>query len=79
MSRARILFIFPLLVSLAMLLSAPALAQFGASLQGTVTDPSHSAVPNVIVDLKNVATSQVRTTIRHRKAFFDLAFMSPLP
>jgi hypothetical protein len=31
-------------------------------LQGTVTDPSQSAVPNVTVELKNVATSIVRTT-----------------
>jgi len=34
----------------------------GATLQRTVTDSTNAAVPNVTVDLKNVATGAVRTT-----------------
>ena len=44
----------------------------GATLQGTVTDPSDSAVPNVTVELKNVATGAVRKTLSTAEGIFRL-------
>src|SRR5207244_9483699 len=42
----------------------------GATLQGTVTDSSQAAVPNVTVELKNIATGIVRTTTSASEGIF---------
>lgn len=55
-----------------------ALAQTtGATLQGTVTDPSNSAVPNVAVELKNVATGIVRKTLSTSEGIFRFNSVDP--
>ncbi len=41
-------------------LTAPLRAQFTSSIQGTVTDPSHAAVPSASVRVTNVATGESR-------------------
>ena len=49
----------------------------GATLQGTVTDPSDSAVPNVTVELKTVATGVVRKTIPAADGIFRFNSLEP--
>src|SRR5512139_447189 len=49
----------------------------GATLQGTVTDPSDLAVPNVTVELRNVATGVVRTTIATSEGIFRFNSVAP--
>src|SRR5207248_2726913 len=49
----------------------------GATLQGTVTDPSNSAVPNVTVELRNVATGAVRTTVATSEGIFRFNSLEP--
>ena len=52
-------------------------AQNGATLQATVTDPSDLAVPNVTVELKNVATGAVRTTTSTTEGIFRFNGVTP--
>jgi len=55
-----------------------ALAQnTGATLQGTVTDPSNAAVPNVIVELRDAATGTVRTTVATAEGIFRFNSVAP--
>ena len=55
-----------------------ALAQTtGATLQGTVTDPTDSVMPNVTVELKNVATGIVRTTTATSEGIFRFNSVAP--
>ncbi len=49
----------------------------GATLQGTVTDSSDSAVPNVKVELKNVASGVVRTTESTSEGIFRFNGVPP--
>ena len=49
----------------------------GATLQGTVTDSSQGAVPNVAVEMKNVATGVVRSTLATSEGIFR--FNSVIP
>src|SRR6266568_8280090 len=42
----------------------------GATLQGTVNDSSQAAVPNVAVEMKNVATGIVRMTLATSEGIF---------
>ena len=67
MTRNRVLFVL-LLVAAA---CGCALAQTtGATLLGTVNDSSQGAVPNVAVELKNVATGVVRATLATSEGIF---------
>jgi hypothetical protein len=49
----------------------------GATLQGTVTDPSDSAVPNVTVELKNVGTGVVRKATPASDGIFRFNSLEP--
>jgi hypothetical protein len=49
----------------------------GATLQGTVTDPSGLAVPGVTVELKNVATGVARTTTANPEGVFRFNGVQP--
>ena len=55
-----------------------ALAQnTGATLQGTVVDPTNLAVPNITVELKNVATGAIRTTKATAEGIFRFNGVEP--
>src|SRR5258708_11993368 len=49
----------------------------GATLQGTVNDSSQAAMPNVTVEMKNLATGIVRTTTSTSEGIFR--FNSVIP
>ena len=49
----------------------------GATLQGTVTDPSDLAVPNQTVELKNVATDAVRSGKTTEEGIFRFNSLAP--
>jgi hypothetical protein len=49
----------------------------GATLQGTVTDPSNLAVPNVKVELKNAATGAIRSTVATGEGIFRFNSVEP--
>ena len=48
-----------------------------AILQGTVTEPSNSAVPNVAVELRDVATRVVRTATASSEGIFRFNRAAP--
>ena len=49
----------------------------GATLQGTVTDPSDLAVSNVTIELKNAATGVSRTTVATTEGIFRFNSVEP--
>src|SRR6185437_10276490 len=49
----------------------------GATLQGTLNDPSGLAVPNQTVDLKNVATNAVRVVKTTTEGIFRFNALDP--
>ena len=49
----------------------------GATLQGTLNDPSDLAVPNQTVDLKNVATNAIRTVKTTSEGIFRFNVLEP--
>jgi len=53
------------------------LAQFGAGLQGTVTDPSGAVVPNAAVTLTNNETRQKFTTVAGGEGFYRFTGLAP--
>jgi len=67
-----------LLAAAALLLCIPASAQFEAgSVVGTVKDPTGLAMPNVVVELRSVATNVTRQTVTSAAGYFD--FVAVLP
>lgn len=55
----------------------PARAQFGASLGGTVLDPSGAAVPNAMVTLIDTGTQQTQTKTTNDTGFFIFSALPP--
>ncbi len=53
------------------------MAQTFATLQGTVTDPSDAAVPGVTLELKNIATGAIRTTVSTGEGIFRFNSLEP--
>ncbi|MGA8030112.1 MAG: carboxypeptidase regulatory-like domain-containing protein, partial [Bryobacteraceae bacterium] len=60
----------PRILALLCLASLPALAQFSASLQGTVTDPSGAVVPGAHVKLLNNGTQATQETTASDQGFY---------
>src|SRR5690349_7101205 len=56
---------------------APARAQFGASLGGTVLDPSGAAIPNATVTLTNPATQQTQTKTTNATVYYIFNQLPP--
>jgi len=72
-SRMLALLFIPLL-----LLIAPALhAQFGGSLNGTVTDQSGAVIPGATVVLTNPATQAAKTTTTNATGFYTFTELAP--
>jgi hypothetical protein len=55
----------------------PLLAQFGASLEGTVSDSSGAVVPNASITLTNNGTQRTQTTKAGSDGFYRFAGLSP--
>jgi hypothetical protein len=67
-------------VVLAILICVPVHAQVaGATLSGTVTDPSGGAVPNAKVSIKNMATGVVRDLTTDQAGFYSAPNLLPGP
>src|SRR5258708_2653208 len=61
-----------------MLFSVPAHAQVaGATLSGTLTDPSGSGVPNATVSIKNTATGIARNVATNETGFYSVPNLTP--
>ncbi len=58
-------------------LAHTATAQFSASLQGTVTDPSGAVIPNATVTLTQTDTQQVRTTTTTGSGTYSFSSLAP--
>jgi Carboxypeptidase regulatory-like domain/TonB dependent receptor len=67
----------PLLVLSILFLSSAALAQYGASLQGTIEDKSGAAVVGANVTITNQATGVSRTTVSSDSGFYRVAGLAP--
>ena len=66
------------LVLFSLLVSVPARAQVaGATLSGTVTDPSGSGVPNATVTIKNTATGIAREVTTDTAGFYGVPNLTP--
>lgn len=66
------------LILLSMIFSVPAHAQVaGATLSGTLTDPSGSGVPNATVSIKNTATGIARTVTTDDTGFYSVPNLTP--
>jgi hypothetical protein len=55
----------------------PLAAQFNASIQGTVTDPSRAVIPNATVTVTNQGTQTVRTTQTTGSGFYRVGELPP--
>jgi len=66
------------LVLLSMIFSIPAHAQVaGATLSGTLTDPSGSGVPNATVSIKNTGTGIARAVTTDDTGFYSVPNLTP--
>jgi hypothetical protein len=65
------------LVALIALGTTPVFAQFGASLGGTVLDPSGAAIPNATVTLINAGTQQTRVKTTNETGYYVFNELSP--
>ena len=77
MSRTRILFHVELMLSLVFLMAAPALAQYGASLQGTVSDKSGAVVAGAAVTVTNQETGVAHRAVTGDTGFYRVAALVP--
>ncbi len=77
MSTARMLFVFVLLTSFLTLLSAPARAQYGAGLQGTVQDKSGAIVANASVTATDNGTGIVHAATTNSSGFYRISELPP--
>lgn len=77
MSHIRILFHVALMLSLVLLVAAPAFAQYGASLQGTVTDKSGAVVAGATVTIINQATGVSRNSVTGNSGFYRITGLAP--
>lgn len=64
-------------VLLFMLLAVPMYAQFNASLQGTITDPSGALVPNAKITITNQETGVTRSSVSTQEGFYRIGALPP--
>src|SRR5947209_16317298 len=64
-------------IALVFLASVSAFAQFSASIQGTVTDPSGAIIPNATVTATNQATGQVTNVQTTGSGVYRVAGLQP--
>lgn len=77
-TRARLLLSRAALAALfVLLLSPPALAQFSASVQGTVTDPNGAVVPGATVTLTSTETRRAQQTTASEEGFYRFSGLTP--
>lgn len=70
--------IIRILVFLCSFCSGMLLAQdFRATLNGTVTDSSKSSIPNVVVQVTNVATNEVASATTNNQGNYTIPFLKP--
>ena len=69
----RSLFLLATLFSAVVVLAPSAWAQENATITGTVVDPTGAVVPNVVINLTNVATSQVRQAASNNSGIYTFA------
>src|SRR5579862_6830141 len=77
MSHSRLLLIVLLLMSFFTMLSVPALAQYGAGLQGTVQDKSGAVVANATVTATENGTGVGHTTTTNSSGFYRISELPP--
>lgn len=77
MSRTRIPFHLALMLSLVFLLAVPALAQYGASLQGTVADKTGAVISGAAITVTNQATGVSQSTVSTDSGFYRVAALIP--
>ncbi|MGC2154222.1 MAG: carboxypeptidase regulatory-like domain-containing protein [Terriglobales bacterium] len=77
MIRCRTLFLFSLVALLITLFAAPALAQFSASLQGTVEDKSGAVVSGATVTATENATATAHMTTTNSSGFYRISELPP--
>ncbi|HKE33106.1 MAG TPA: carboxypeptidase-like regulatory domain-containing protein, partial [Candidatus Angelobacter sp.] len=70
---------FPFAISLFLLLAfaSPLRAQYGAGIQGTVTDQSGAAVKGAAVTVTNQATGVSNSTTSNDSGFYAVQFLPP--
>src|SRR3954468_993619 len=68
---------FSFLPLLLLLFAAPALAQYRASIQGTVVDPSGAVVPGATVTAVDAATGKTSSTTTSPEGFYRIAGLPP--
>src|SRR5882757_6502008 len=66
-----------LILTILTLVSSSALAQYGASLQGTVTDKSGAVVPGAAVTITNQATGVSRNAVTGDSGFYRITGLAP--
>ena len=69
--------LFMFLLGLLMTFSLPAWGQYGASIQGTVTDPSGAGVPNAKVTVTDQATQVYKNTTSSATGFYAVGNLVP--
>lgn len=69
--------VIALMLCLLFLVTLPAVAQYGASVQGTVTDKSGAVVPGATVTVTNQATGVVSSTKTTEAGFYRIAALPP--
>jgi hypothetical protein len=74
---SRVLRVLVLSCSSLFLLTAVALAQYGASLQGTVSDNSGAVVPGATVSATNQATGVSRSAVTGDSGFYRITGLAP--
>src|SRR5260370_40642318 len=51
--------------------------EFRATLTGRVTDPSNAAIPNAVVQIRNIGTNEVATSTTDGQGNYTIPFLKP--